>query len=58
VQRVRAVTDAPSKSAILQARIAVLLLVGLVVLGVAWYGNLRRESWSPLRDVLDRPGVP
>jgi len=50
--------DAPSKSAILQARLAVALLVGLVVLGVVWYGvsfeNLGR-MWS---DILARPGGP
>ncbi len=58
MRSVRAVTDAPSKSAIMQARIAVLLLVGLLVLGVAWYGvsaeNLGR-LWS---DILDRPTGP
>ena len=30
--------DAPSKNAILRREIAVLLLVGLLALGVAWYG--------------------
>lgn len=51
-------TDAPSKNAILQARIAIVLLFGLVVLGVAWYGvsfeNLDR-MWD---DILNRPGGP
>ena len=51
-------TDAPSKSAILQARLAVALLAGLLVLGVIWYGvsfeNLGRV-WS---DILARPGGP
>ena len=51
-------TDAPSRSAVVQARLAVGLLVGLVVLGVVWYGvsfeNLSR-LWS---DILDRPGGP
>ena len=58
MQSVRALTDAPSKSAIVQARIAVLLLAGLIILGVAWYGisaeNLGR-LWS---DILDRPTGP
>jgi hypothetical protein len=53
-----ALTDAPSKNAILQARIAIVLLFGLVVLGVAWYGvsfeNLDR-MWD---DILNRPGGP
>ena len=58
MQSVRALTDAPSKSAIVQARIAVLLVAGLIILGVAWYGvsaeNLGR-LWS---DILDRPTGP
>jgi hypothetical protein len=54
----RAVADAPSKSAILLARVAVLMLVGLIILGVAWYG-ISAESLGRLwRDVLDRPGGP
>jgi hypothetical protein len=51
-------TGAPSRSALIQARLAVGLLVGLAVLGVVWYGvsfeNLRRLC----SDVLDRPGGP
>jgi hypothetical protein len=51
-------TDAPSKNAVLTARIAVALLIGLVALGVAWYGvsyeNLTR-LWD---DMLERPGGP
>ena len=51
-------TEAPSKNAILQARVAVALLLGLVVLGIVWYGvsfeNLDR-LWD---DLLDRPGGP
>jgi len=51
-------TDAPSRGAILQARLAVALIVGLIVLGVVWYGvsfeNLDR-MWS---DILARPGGP
>jgi len=54
----RILTDAPSKTQILQARIALLLLVGLVALGVAWYG-ISDESLGRLwTDVLDRPGGP
>ncbi len=51
-------TDAPSKGAIMQARIAVLLLVGLFVLGVAWYGVSAESLGRLWRDVLDRPGGP
>jgi hypothetical protein len=51
-------SDAPSRSALVQARLAVGLLIGLVVVGVAWYGvsfeSLNR-LWS---DILDRPGGP
>jgi len=53
-----ALTDAPSKSAVIQARLAVGLLLGLVVLGVVWYG-ISFESLSRLwDDMLDRPGGP
>ncbi len=51
-------SDAPSRGAILQARLAVVLIVGLIVLGVVWYGvsfeNLDR-MWG---DILARPGGP
>lgn len=51
-------TDAPSKSAILTAQLAAVLLLGLVILGVVWYG-LTAESLGRLwRDILDRPGGP
>ncbi len=51
-------TDAPSKSAILTARAAVALLLGLVVLGVAWYGVSFEDFGRLWRDILDRPGGP
>lgn len=51
-------TDAPSKSAVRTARIAAALVLGLVLLGVFWYG-LTAESLGRLwRDILDRPGGP
>ena len=51
-------TDAPSRSALIQARLAVGLLVGLVVVGALWYG-LTAESLGRLwSDILDRPGGP
>ncbi|HEX9167365.1 MAG TPA: hypothetical protein VF886_00335 [Roseiarcus sp.] len=51
-------TDAPSRSALLQARLAVGLLVALVVGGTLWYG-LTAESLGRLwSDILDRPGGP
>jgi hypothetical protein len=51
-------TDALSKSATLQARIAVVMLVGLIILGVAWYGVSAESLGRLWRDVLDRPGGP
>ena len=51
-------TEPISKTQLLQARLAVVLLIGLFILGVAWYG-VSAESLSRLwRDVLDRPGGP
>jgi hypothetical protein len=51
-------TDAPSSSAILQARLAAGLIVGLIVLGGLWYG-FSYESFDRLwRDILDRPDGP
>jgi hypothetical protein len=51
-------TDAPSRSAILTARVAVVLLLGLVVLGVAWYGVSFEDLGRLWRDILNRPGGP
>jgi hypothetical protein len=51
-------TDALSKTEILQARVAVVLLVGLFILGVAWYGVSAESLGRLWRDVLDRPGGP
>jgi hypothetical protein len=50
--------DAPSKGAILQARIAVALVLGLGVLGVAWYGITEESLGRLWSDILDRPGGP
>ena len=54
----RAVTDEPSKSAVVQARIVVALLAGLVVLGVAWYGISAENLGRLWDDILDRPTGP
>jgi hypothetical protein len=58
MQSVRALTDAPSKNAILQARVAVALLAGLIILGVAWYGITAESLGRLWSDILDRPGGP
>ena len=51
-------TDAPSKNAILQARIAVALVLGLGILGVAWYGITAESLGRLWSDILDRPDGP
>jgi len=58
VKNVRALTDAPSKSAILTAQLAAVLLLGLVALGVVWYGITAESLGRLWRDILDRPGGP
>lgn len=58
MKNVRALTDAPSKSAILTAQLAAVLLVGLVALGVVWYGITAESLGRLWRDILDRPGGP
>jgi hypothetical protein len=51
-------SEGPSTSAIFQARLAALLLVGLVVLGAVWYGVSFEDFDRLWRDVLARPGGP
>jgi hypothetical protein len=52
------VTDAPSRSAILQARLAAALIVGLLILGAVWYGVSFEDLDRMWRDILARPGGP
>jgi hypothetical protein len=52
------VIDTPSKSAILQARLAVAILLALLVLEVAWYGISAEGLGRLWSDILDRPGGP
>jgi len=54
----RILTDAPSKTQILQAQVALLLLVGLLALGVAWYGVTAESLGRLWSDILDRPTGP
>jgi hypothetical protein len=58
VQRFVDLSSAPSRSAILQARLAASLLVGLIVLGAVWYGVSFEDFGRLWRDVLARPGGP
>jgi len=51
-------TDAPSKTQIVQARLAVGLLVGLIVGGTLWYGITAESLGRLWSDILDRPGGP
>jgi len=51
-------TDAPSRAAIVQARLAAALVVGLIIFGAVWYG-ISFESLDRLwKDILARPGGP
>jgi hypothetical protein len=51
-------TGAPSKSAIVQARVAVVLIAGLLALGAVLYGVSFENLDRLWRDLLDRPGGP
>jgi hypothetical protein len=52
------VTEAFSKSQIWQARIAAVLVLGLLALGVAWYGVTAESLGRLWDDILDRPTGP
>ena len=52
------VTEPFSKSQIWQARIAALLVLGLLALGVAWYGVTEESLGRLWTDLLDRPTGP
>jgi hypothetical protein len=51
-------TDAPSRAAIVQARLAAALVVGLIVLGALWYGFSFESLGRLCKDILARPGGP
>jgi hypothetical protein len=51
-------TQTASKNQILLARIAVVLMIAFIAVGVIWYGfsaDVRQRVWQ---DLLDRPGGP
>jgi hypothetical protein len=51
-------TDAPSTSQIIQARVAVVLLAALVAFGALWYGVSFEDFGRLWRDILARPDGP
>ena len=51
-------TDAPSTSQIVQARVAVVLLAALVAFGAVWYGISFEDLDRLWKDILARPGGP
>jgi hypothetical protein len=52
------VTGSISKGQILQARVALLLVLGFLALGVAWYGVTAESLGRLWTDILDRPSGP
>jgi hypothetical protein len=52
------VTETISKGQLLQARIAVAILLALFVLAVAWYGITAESLGRLWNDILDRPDGP
>ena len=50
--------ESESRTAILLARLAVVLVVGLIVLGAIWYGFSAEVHHRIWKDSLDRPGGP
>jgi hypothetical protein len=51
-------TATPSRSAILQGRLAAALIVGLIILGAVWYGISFASLDRLWKDMLARPGGP
>jgi hypothetical protein len=51
-------TDAPSTSQIVQARVAVILLAALVAFGAVWYGVSFEDFDRLWKDILARPDGP
>jgi hypothetical protein len=52
------VSDLPSRSQVIQARVAVVLLAALVAFGAVWYGISFEDLDRLWKDILDRPGGP
>jgi TRAP-type C4-dicarboxylate transport system permease large subunit len=58
IKQMTGMTDPPSQTQILLARMAVALIVGLAVAGVLWYGVSSVVLTRIWRSVLARPGAP
>jgi hypothetical protein len=52
------VSELPSRTQIIQARAAVVLLAALVAFGTVWYGISFEDLDRLWKDILDRPGGP
>jgi hypothetical protein len=52
------VSDLPSRSQVIQARVAVALLAALVASGAVWYGISFEDLDRLWKDILARPGGP
>jgi hypothetical protein len=50
--------EAQSRNAVLVARTAVALIIGLTALGLVWYGFSAEVQQRLWRDIFDRPGGP
>jgi hypothetical protein len=57
-REVTPLTSVPSRSQIVQARLAAALLLGLIVLGALWYGVTDADIARLWNDILARPGGP
>jgi hypothetical protein len=51
-------TKTPSKTQILLARLVVVLMVALIVLGLAWNGFSHEDRVRLWQNIIDRPGGP
>lgn len=51
-------TEAPTRTGLIQARLAVVLTIGLIVLGAIWYGFSAEVYQRVWRDIVARAGGP
>jgi hypothetical protein len=58
LREIGVMAETATRSQILLARLAVLVVIALILLGLVWYGfsgDVHRRIW---RDIMDRPGGP